>query len=124
MTIGTDLYTKLTGTAGVAALVGTRVYPMRLPPGAAMPAITYSRVSGAREQALAGASFLPHPVFEISCWATTYAGADALAAAVRTAIDGWIPTGGAGTDWRNEIDLVDPETGWYRIALHVEIWHQ
>lgn len=42
MNAGTYLYAKLSATAGVTALVGTRIYPMLMPQEADYPAIVYS----------------------------------------------------------------------------------
>lgn len=42
------LYTYLQTVPTLAALVGTRIYPVRLPEGAALPALVYQRVSAQR----------------------------------------------------------------------------
>ena len=43
------IYGALTAHAGLSALVDDRVYPMVLPQDATRPAVTYMRVSGARD---------------------------------------------------------------------------
>ena len=42
MNAGNYIYAKLTATAGVTALVSTRIYPVLMPQEAAYPAIIYS----------------------------------------------------------------------------------
>ena len=41
MTVATDLYSTLTGDSGIAAVVGTRVYPV-IDRGASVPSIVYN----------------------------------------------------------------------------------
>ena len=40
------IYTLITGAAPVTALIGSRIYPSRLPQNTAMPAIAYQLISG------------------------------------------------------------------------------
>src|SRR5690606_22735463 len=85
---------RLLASSEVSALVGTRIFPVGgrpdKGPQAALPAITYQRVSNrwltSREGGL-GASM---PLVQLSCWAKTWSEVRAVAAAVRRALDGWI----------------------------------
>ena len=52
--IGVALCAKLKGTVAVAAILGTRVYPDRLPQTTTMPAAVYYGISGVDEPLLAG----------------------------------------------------------------------
>jgi hypothetical protein len=81
------LVTRLLADATVAAAVGTRIYPLVAPQGAAMPHIVYQRISGPRVHTHQG-SDLAHPRFQFACNAATYAAAKALANAVREELDG------------------------------------
>lgn len=40
------IYTLLAADAGLAALIGTRIYPSRLPQNTTMPAVAYEYISG------------------------------------------------------------------------------
>ena len=88
MTIETDLYTTLSGNAGVSALVGTRIYPNLVPESAANPCIDYSTVAETRVDTIAGVSDMRRSMMQISCHADTYAAAKGLAEAVFSALDG------------------------------------
>jgi len=87
MSIETGLRTHLINNAAVSALVGSRVYPMRLPHGFTLPAISYQRISGPRQYDSIGATGRVHPRFQVDCWAETYAGVRDLANKVRLALN-------------------------------------
>ena len=88
MTIEKDIHYKLSNDTDVSALASSRVYPMKLPQGWTLPAITYQRVSGVREHNLSGPSGRARPRFQIDCWASDYDGAKDLADKVRLCLDG------------------------------------
>lgn len=122
MTLATELHQWLTIHPATSALVGERVYPIRLPQKATLPAIAYSRVSSPPTRTHSGRGTLEHPRYQLDCWAATYLEAEALAAAVIQALDGqrW----GNVSLAENEIDDADPETGLFRRIVDVTIWHQ
>lgn len=110
MSIETGLYSKLAGTAGVAALVGTRIYPQVVPQEQDLPALAYQRISGAPRYTHSGDAGLTRARFQITCLAATYAGVKALAAVVRAALTG---ATGAWDDVTVGACLVENEAdGW------------
>lgn len=105
------LYTRLTGFAGLAALVGARVYPLELPQAPTYPAVSYARVSGEREHGMTEDHGMAHPRIQVDSWATSYAGCLAVARQVRLALQRWAD---AATDpavldsfLDNEIDTIE-----------------
>ena len=88
-TIETALYSILIGDATVLSLIDTRVYPGIVPPGADMPAVTYSQISGDREHVGDGPVGLVDSKFQFNCWAKNYGESRTLADAVRQALDGF-----------------------------------
>jgi len=130
MNVEESLYAELATHGGVAALVGTRIYPEELPQPATLPAITYSLSSTATEHTQREtASTIVIPDMQVQCWAETYSGAKALATQVKAALDGFVgQLGGAGgvNCWITMIDaldLGDEETSWRREIIQFEIWH-
>jgi hypothetical protein len=125
--IEAGLHAHLSADAGVAALVGTRIYPLLLPQSATYPALTYSRVSGPRLDDLDGDAGLAHPAFQVTAWAPTYKAAKETAAAVRLALRGYRgPMGAADVaDVRmiGDFDLYDQEAKVFHVAADFEIWH-
>lgn len=91
------LYTTLAAHAGVSALVGTRVYEGRRPPGTALPAIVFQHLGGADRRAMgADKRLFSRPVFLVKAIAEgeSYASADAIASAIDAALQG---VGGTAT---------------------------
>ena len=79
---------KLKNTAAVSALVGTRIYPLRLPQTVTFPAVVYQRVSTVYIHTHGAAGVMPQARMQITCWADTIEGARALGVVVRQALDG------------------------------------
>lgn len=86
MTFASRFYTALSGNAGVAALVGTRIYPMIRARGDVLPALVYSVISALPIATLNNSGYADD-IFSVSCDAVTYAGAQTLADAVALALD-------------------------------------
>ena len=90
-----ELRTFLLANAGVSALVGTRAYSAPAPPTAVLPYLTIQQISGTPDHNLVAASGVMRRRYQIDAWASTSAGAIALAAAVRAAVDAY--AGSMGT---------------------------
>ena len=84
--IDTALFTRLSGFAGLTALVGTRIYPPPVPQNATYPLVTLSQVSGLRSYVYGNQSGFVDARFQFDCWATTSIGARALAEQLRIAL--------------------------------------
>lgn len=82
----TELRHYLLSDTDVAALIGTRYYARQLEQDATLPAIAASLVSNVDAGRLQGTSVAQESSYQIDCYAATQGGADALAAAVRTAL--------------------------------------
>ena len=108
MSIKVGLRTILINDTAVAAIVAARISPTHLKQSETIPAITYQRVSTGRE-------YLIHegPIGQVSsriqyaCWAETDTEAEALADAVRLALDGYSGLSGSMT-----IESVNSEGQW------------
>lgn len=87
--IRTGLRTFLLADAAIAALVGTRIYPVKLPQGVSGTSLILNEISGQGDHHMQGASGLVTVRMQIGAWATTADGAHALFLAVKEAIDGY-----------------------------------
>lgn len=88
MSIEAELRDRLTGDATVGGLVGSRVFYGRLAQNAAMPAVTFIRITTGRESAM-GVDGLASPSFQVDCWADDMDGVQALRDAVRARLQRW-----------------------------------
>lgn len=120
------LYTHLTTHAGLTALVGDRVYPLALPGGVTLPAVTYQRISGPRERSHDGRR-LAHPRYQVTVWAETYLAARAVAEQVRLALDGFVGQLGGTVQatalLEDDRELRDPQTTWVQVPIDFTIWY-
>lgn len=122
MNVSGQIYSRLTGYSGVSALVSGRVYPLILPQRPTLPAIAYQQVSDGMD---VGTTDLHGQWYQFGCFASTYAGASALADQVEAAFDGWVGvSGGVGVKAANRIsrnDDYDVETDSYRVTVDFRV---
>jgi Protein of unknown function (DUF3168) len=104
MKAGNYIYAKLTATAGVTALVSTRIYPVIMPQEAVFPAIIYSvsnkpldKNSKDRSAAHDVATVVFNFWADIKYGQDAYTSLDAIDVAVRAAIDFVTATAGSVT---------------------------
>lgn len=111
----------LKNNSGLNALISDRVYPIRLPQGATLPAVCYQDISAGFTQAHKEKSALPRPRFQFTIYAATVESSNSIGAALKAAIDGYKGTMGTGAYLtkveacllKNELTNDDPETGIY-----------
>ena len=88
-TIEAAQYAYLVADADLAALVGTRLYPLLIPQEAALPAVAYQRISGPRILAHDGPTGAAEARIQYTITGASYSSAKAVAAAIRRAVDGY-----------------------------------
>jgi hypothetical protein len=126
MTIQDELFTRLKDDAGVSAIVGTGIYPVRLPQNKSTPALVYTQISGPRLHDLGGASDRAMPRFQVDCWADTAAAAKSLADAVRASLNGFngtLTTIKATIRLDNEQEDYDDGAKLYRVIQDYRLNH-
>jgi hypothetical protein len=126
-TIEDALYTKLAGTGGVAAVVGTRIYRLKMPDNPTFPAITFEVSSGQQIESFTGYSGLSNPIMSVHCWARSATVAQQLAITIRDAIVGQSWTYSDRTvanvlEW-STTDLFDDLTDVYHVSASFRIWY-
>ena len=112
------LRSKLLAASAVAALVGTRVYPVVLPQAPTWPALSYQRVTSDASHRHEQTGRTPVEVWiQIDAWAQTARGARQLALEIKAAINGqrWPIEGVHGVLLRNQRDLYEEAVKVYRV---------
>lgn len=121
------IFSRLSGFAGLAALIGTRIHPDTLPQEEPLPAIVYQRISTVHHHTHDGPSKLAAPRFQLTVWAETSKAARAVARQIFLALEGFKGTvSGVRIDAGlidNELTDRDPETEEFRRIVEVFIWH-
>lgn len=87
-----DFRTILTGDAGVAALVGTRIYWNTLPQGSVKPSICLHLISEINTHTMGGTVDLEDSTVQVDCWAGTLADSLAVSEAAKLILDGYSGT--------------------------------
>lgn len=122
------IFSKLTTTQTIAAIVGTRVFPVFLPEKTALPALVFRRVS-TEGAALShsGPSGLVTSEFDVECYSKELASAKTLAVQVRKTFSGWSGTAAGVVVHRSmvddEFDDYDFESGLYTIVIQIFLTH-
>jgi hypothetical protein len=105
----------LLANAAVAALVGTRVYPVIAPATADLPFITWRRSGVQREHTLAGPMGTPTVILTVDVFATTYEAVRDLADKCRLVLDGF-GTGEAESVVVKHVSLTNEADGFIQLA--------
>ena len=95
-------------STAIAAVVGGRVFPKRIPHGESLPAITVNRIDTIYEKVHGEPSLSKTPKLQIVSWATSLDTAKSLGAKVETALDGFMGVLGHGTSVM-EVEVINIE---------------
>jgi hypothetical protein len=111
---------------GVAAEVGDRIYPLPLPQGAVLPAITYSDVGAGVSYSFDGPDATGRARYQLDHWARTRSEARRVERTTREALDGFKGTwpGGLrvqGVFRRNGWVVYEPETQLQRAIADYQV---
>jgi hypothetical protein len=126
-TIEQAIYNILVNTAGITALVGTRIYQVKMPDNVTFPAISYQTSFGSQIESFTGYSGLRNPVINIDTWASSAGAAKDLAEKVRAALHGYSGTYGDITidnvlEW-SFIDMYDSDTEIFHVSSNARFWY-
>lgn len=120
------VYTVLSGSTAVTALVSTRIYPVLAPQDTTLPYVTYQRGSLTPYQSMTESAGLLDALITVSCWGETWPSVSSVADAVRTALKdkkGAIGTGATAQtvermfleDERDDAVLLETESGFLAV---------
>lgn len=117
---------QLAGTASVAALVGTRIYPLQAPQTAPYPLIVYQVVSDVEHIVKPDVATLRlvRKRIQVDGYAkgnSAYAAIKSLEAAIKTAVYTFAGTGIVGARVAGSLDGLEPEEGIYRVSIDVSV---
>lgn len=114
------IFSRLSGFAGISALVGARVYPTLMPQKPTLPALVYTEISNVPDYVMGGQSGIAGARYQIDSYATSLSAVKALAEQVRLALSGF-----RGTlvdviidhvEKQNSTTLYEEETALHRVT--------
>jgi len=128
-TVKTALKDRLTSFAELSALVGTRIFNMQVPQGTVRPYIMFRRSrTPERLASLQGPSGRARPWFECEIWADSADSMEAVATALRHALDGYRGTVSGveigGATLVNEEERFFVEVDLYSTTQVFEVTHR
>jgi hypothetical protein len=71
MSLESKIYTVLSGSTALTAVVGSRIYPEHRQQADALPAVVYNRAGGLRVNSLSGYSGLENAMIEVTVYAAS-----------------------------------------------------
>ena len=133
-TIEGALRKKMIAASFINSIVGERVYPLRMPDNAILPAIVYTRITSERQHTLGGSGNLTYSRFVIDSYSNQesknggFAESIAIARAVQATLDGYRgPADGVdiqGILQMTEQHLYDSELEIYRVSQDWMVIHR
>jgi len=73
----------------LSALVSDKIYPMYVPHGVALPAVTYQQIGGGENYVTSGRNGQQQAAFQVNCWGTTPTEARTIASIVQDIVCAW-----------------------------------
>jgi hypothetical protein len=122
------LQSIMVSNAALAALVGTRVYPVLMPQGMRMPSVVYGLIVRSPDYLLVGSGDLIQDTFQIDSIATNPDSAADVSLAVHACLSG-LSGSFSGSAVRgifrvNGRDLFDQETQLHRASSDYTVWYK
>lgn len=121
MTIGADIFTRLSTDAAVSALAGTRIYASVFKQQDILPAIRYSKISAVNHSLMGVDAGVEISTYQIDVISATYAQMDALRDAVKASLRRWRKSGIQDTYITSDSDMYDDETKLHRARINIDI---
>lgn len=126
-TVEDALYDRLVNYGDLSALIGDRVHPVKLPQNPTLPAVSYVKISAAREVLMGADPGMASPVFQFDCWAETYTEAKDVCTRLRQALERYNGVNAGVTIHDcyivNETDAFESPVETFHVMLDVQVWH-
>jgi len=124
------IYSRLSGYAGLTALVGTRIYPNFVPQNTAAPCVSFQLVASVEPQAMGAGTGVIRSRFQFSVFVAKdnlLSGKNVMAQ-VKAALKRYRDSGSSpvvqDTFFLNEVDIYDSETEEHQLIVDFEIIYQ
>ena len=116
MSVATKIYSALSGNTALAALVGTRIYPVAAPQSAEMPYIVYSRISSIPDMVRGEAAPVRNHRYQVSIFAKSHTMTEDIGAEVFESLD-YYRDDNYWIYYDNDIDLYEEDIRVHQRAI-------
>ena len=124
MSLKSEILSYLLTVTAITDIVGTRIWYEKLPEDAALPAISFSRISDPHKYTQSGDSGHRNPRIQFSCWAETDQAAEVLAETLSTSLTAFVGVFGSITIQssfiENKVDMYDPDSKRYFVPVDIK----
>lgn len=121
------LYARLKADITIKGYVGDNVFPLVQPHGSDGPCVIYARIGSLRSQTLCYTDKATRAIIDIDSYSKNYLTTKRIADAVRKSLVDFTGLMGdtrvKNVSLESELDLTDPEPGYYRVAQTFFIWY-
>lgn len=122
MSVESKIYSALSGSTALVALVGSNIYPEHRMQAEALPAVVFARVSGLRVNSLSGYSQLENINMDVTLYTKTVDARGTIGAAVISAMTS--ATGCTVLLNDSPADFYDDEVSVYERNYTFSIWNR
>ncbi len=122
MSVESRVYTVLSGSTALTALVGSRIYPEHRQQADALPAVVFNRAGGLRVNSLAGYSGLENVIMEVTVYAASIDTRRAVGDIVTTALTAATVFKCIQSD--SPSDFYDDDVQTYERSVSFSIWNR
>jgi hypothetical protein len=128
MSIESDIFTFLKADTSLFTGAAGGIYGLMAPESVKVPFLVFNKVTTQWGSTLCGPDGIQRDVFQFDSYDKGYAGSLALAALLRGTLVGFKGVMGSthvnDILFDNEIQMLDPEPGLYRVLTTLFIWHE
>lgn len=120
-----DVHAVLSGSTGLVALVGDRIFRTDIPQNPVKPYVAYRKVGAPREEVLTGPTGEEEARVEVACFGDNAAEAESVSEQVRGAMSGWrnLSLGVQRSSLVGEVDFFSEQVEAHQISLDFNIFH-
>ena len=128
MSIEDAIVGRMTGYAGLAALVSSRIYAVQEPQNPTLPYIVFERVSSSKISLMSADTGVSEARFQFTCYGSTYTSARNVVEQVRQCWQRYSGTVSSvvilDTEIETDQDEFDPDTKEYYSIMDIMITHR
>ena len=130
MSIESEIFSRLSGYAGLTSILGgldphghVKIYALKIEQDTVLPAVTYFKVSDIPEHAMGSDADIKSTRIQVSCWADTYKIVKALEVQVKAALSRYRSGNIQDCFLDGSLDLYDSEVNIFHVPIDFLVFY-